>query len=201
MLVTAEVALSLVLLAGVGLMLQSFWNLVGVDTGIASDQVVHVTFDWPLGPLSKYQTEAETRQLLNLMSDRVEVIPGVTAFSLSGFVPLSGQELSGGDGVHITMVDRPRPEAGARFRAETRLVSPGFFRALGIPLIEGRTWEAQYIAPKLRAREECACRNPPDPSWQLVPQEVVISVGMARTFWPGDLPHVFGPLVNSLNRC
>ncbi len=180
MLVTAEVALSLVLLAGAGLMLQSFWNLVGVDTGIASEQVVQVTIQRLPGALSKYQGDPGARQLFSLMRDRVEAIPGVTAFALAYQVPLSGRP---GYPMNITLPDRPRPELGKRFQANQRLVSPGFFRALGIQLLAGRTWDAG----KWEAR--VANPTPSDPSdlsWQLVPEKAVISEGMARTFWPGQ---------------
>ena len=181
-LVTAEVALSLVLLTGAGLMLQSFWNLAGVDTGIASEGVVHVNIRTAHPQLSKYEGDAGAAELYRLLKDRVEAIPGVTAFARSRFVPLSGREPFG---TSVTMADRARPEAGERSVADWRDVSPGFFRALGIQFLVGRTfdagqWEASFTTPRP------ARSDPLDFSSQLVPRSVVISAGMARTFWPGE---------------
>lgn len=183
-LVTAEVALSMVLLAGAGLMLQSFWNLVRVDTGIRGEGVVHVDIRIPHEQLSKYKGDAGQAELYRMLRDRVEAIPGVTGFARSEFVPLSGREPSG---TAVTMADRPRPAAGERIGVDWRFVSPGYFRTLGIQLLAGRTfdagqWEAGFTTPRP------ARRDPPDLSRHLVPNSVVISAGMARTFWPGESP-------------
>jgi len=183
-LVTAEVALSLVLLAGAGLMLQSFWNLVRVDAGIRSEGLIHVDIRIPHPQLSKYKRDTGQAELFRLLKDRVEAIPGVTRFTRSRFVPLSGREPFG---TNVTIADQPRPEAGKLISAHWRDVSPGFFGTLGIQFIEGRTFGGgEWVASvTLKTRRR---RNPLDHSWQLVHKPVVISEGMARTFWPGDSP-------------
>ena len=182
-LVTAEVALSLVLLAGAGLMLQSFWNLVRVDTGIGTERVLHVNIRMPHPQLSKYRGPAGQTELFHLLRDRVEAIPGVTAFARSRFVPLSGREPFGED---VTMADRPRSEADKLIRVDARRVSPGFFRALGIQVLAGRTFDAGQ--GDARFTTQPAPRDSLDHSWQLVPRSVVISTGFARTFWPDESP-------------
>jgi predicted permease len=186
-LVTAEVAVSLVLLAGAGLMLQSFWNLVRVDTGIGAERVLHVAVRLPHRQLSKYTSAPQFADLYRLMRDRVEAIPGVTAFASAEFVPLSGGEPFG---IPVTMADRPRPEAAQFISVSARGVSPGIFRTLGIQFVEGRPfdrgeWDRRFV-PSTTTRR--APRDPLDFSWQLVPRQVVISEGMARTFWPGESP-------------
>ncbi len=158
-LVTAEVALSLVLLAGAGLMLQSFWNLVGVDTGIGGEQVLHVTIQTLPGPLTKYPGQRGSLQQLTLMRDRVEAIPGVTSFAISRQATLSGSE------AWANPVTIPGRGADERLHPGYRNVSFGYFRTLGIRLLEGRTWESQ------------------SPSWLW---EVVISEAMAKAAWPGE---------------
>jgi len=164
-LVTAEVALSLVLLAGAGLMLQSFWNLVGVETGIPSEQVVEVTIERPPTQLSKYPTSAARDELFILMRDRVEAIPGVTSFALTRNPPLSGRELP--DQVTITIPGRPRSGADDAIGVDLKRVSTGYFRTLGIRLLEGREfWKS--------AKENAL-------GWPSV-----ISEALAKAYWPGE---------------
>ncbi len=176
-LVTAEIALS-----RAGLMLQSFWNLVRVDAGISDERALRVDIQMLHPQLSKYRGEREQAQLYGLLRDRVEAIPGVTAFARSQFVPLSGREPFGTD---ATMADRPRPAPEARIPVDWRMVSPGFFRALGIQMLEGHTFPAQLWEARL-TDPTSAARDPTDLSWQLEQVPVVISEGMARTFWPGE---------------
>ncbi len=182
-LVTAEVALSLVLLAGAGLMLQSFWNLVRVDTGIAAESVLHIDIRIPPAQLSKYRGNEGQAELFGLLKNRVEAIPGVAAFTRSRFVPLSGQEPFGND---VTMADRPQPAAAERAVVSEVTMSPGFFRTLGIQLLAGRTFDASEW--EAATTSQSGGGDPLDFSWQLVHQPVVISAGMARTFWPDESP-------------
>jgi len=186
-LVTAEVALSLVLLAGAGLMLQSFWNLVSVDTGFQSEWTVQIDVSYLNAGLSKYQPEGGRRgataslEVLNLMRDRVEAIPGVNGFSRSYHEPLAGWEPGG---YEITIAGRPHPEAGERTRAMWYQVSPGFFDALGIRLLDGIAfdigrWNAQIDAAR---NATLAGQEPLGPDLQ----QVVISEAMAKAFWPGE---------------
>ena len=181
-LVTAEIALSLVLLAGAGLLLQSFWNLVRVDTGINDERALRVDIDMVHPQLSKYKGEIGQAQLYRLLKDRVEAIPGVTAFARSQFVPLSGRESFG---TAATMADRPRPAPEARIPVDWRMVSPGFFSALGIQMLEGNTFDAEQWEARI-TNPASASRDPNELSWQLEQVPVVISEGMARTFWPGE---------------
>ena len=165
-LVTAEVAMSLLLLAGASLMLQSFWNLVGVDTGIATERVVKIDIHRPPPAFSSYSRES--LQLFNLMRDRVEAIPGVTSFA-GGELPLSGLEPYTNS---ITIPGRPRVAAGGEIAVDWRGASDGYFRTLGIQLLEGRTWERNSMSKNM------------DANVRVMP--VVISEAMARAFWPGQ---------------
>jgi len=164
-LVTAEVALSLVLLAGAGLMLQSFWNLVGVDTGMEGDQVVQVTIRMPPRALGKYPGREGHIQMFNLMRDRVEAIPGVTSFARAAGGPLSDEDLYVNS---ITIPGRPRL---VDENIDWWFVSQGYFRTMGIRLLEGRTWERDLFA-----NEATYLRMGP----------VVINEAMAKAVWPGE---------------
>ncbi len=188
-LVTAEVALSLVLLAGAGLMLQSFWNLVGVDTGVG-ERVVHVKISLPPPQFSKYNGPSGWRQLHALLRDRVESIPGVAAYASGrwGSVPLSGVEPSV---TVITLPDRPRPEEGQRPVAHMQMLSAGYFRTMGFPMLEGRAWNnADIAANEARWNQQVAAwdNGGDDRSWLLQNQRVVINAAMARKVWPGESP-------------
>ncbi len=160
-LVTAEIALSLVLLAGAGLMLQTFWNLVTVDTGIAREQTLQV----------------RTRQLPNVlaerargferfvrMRERVEAIPGVTSFAVVTNAPLSARAYPRWS---VTIPGRPWSEAAEQIGVRYRWMSPGYFRTLGIPLLEGGAWDLD------------TGRTPGH-------ERVLINESMARAFWPGE---------------
>ena len=130
-LVMAQVALAMVLLVGSGLMLRSFANLRNVDPG----------FD-PAGGLSMllslpevdYPSEADVSRFVLDVTGRIESLPGVVAAGTTSRIGLIG----GGDMDGIEVEDFPQPADGVSFVHPVRVVSPSFFAAMGVPLIEGR---------------------------------------------------------------
>jgi predicted permease len=130
-LVAAQVALSLLLLVGAGLFLQTLHNLRNVDAGFRHDGVVTMR----VNPAVTANQEA---QLVNRWSEilsRVERLPGVRSASLSTLTPLDGKDRS-------VLVDvagfTPRGEPDKDIRLNQ--VSPGFFRTFGIDLLQGRSF-------------------------------------------------------------
>jgi putative ABC transport system permease protein len=127
----AEVALALMLVAGAGWLVQSFSRLRATDPGFAADGrlIVDVRPN-PESVRGPDQTIAWTRTLF----DRLRAIPGVTsvgstaAFPLRGTLDASVQVLFQGDA----------PETASRHGTRMRLVSPGFFQAMGVPVVAGR---------------------------------------------------------------
>jgi len=122
-LVVAEIALAFVLLIGAGLLLRAFLHLQATPTGLIAENVLtlHISGN------------ADVRRYYEL-EQRIEQIPGVHAAGLIQFLPLQNWDWV----AHFTIDGRP-PEIPSRQPvSELRYVTPGYFRALGIPLRKGR---------------------------------------------------------------
>lgn len=128
-LVTAQVALSFLLLFGAGLFVRSLQNLKTTDTGVALDNLV--TFQ--LSPsLSGYDNQRATlfyRQLL----DRLQGLPGVTSAAIASVPILAGDEWDSS-----MAVEGHQAKDGEDMQAFMNAVSPGYFQAMKIPMLEGR---------------------------------------------------------------
>jgi putative ABC transport system permease protein len=130
-LVAAEVALSLVLLIGAGLMIKSLVRLQQVSLGFNPDNLL--TAYLTLSP-SKY---AEDRQQVAFFQDalqRLQSLPGVQSVAATTALPLT-VSLSGSD---FRIEGHPEPEKGQEMIINTSGVSPDYFRTLGIPILKGR---------------------------------------------------------------
>ncbi len=132
-LVVAQVAMATVLLIASGLVLRSFQKLRSVDPGFRPDGVM--TFRIAL-PQSRYRTSESVAQFHYTMLDRIRAIPGVEVVGATGRLPLS-PTFSEIDPLRMEGVSAP-PNALPPI-AEMRVATPGYFEAMGIPLIEGRT--------------------------------------------------------------
>jgi predicted permease len=134
-LVGAEVALSLMLLVGAGLLLRTFWDLLHVDPGFQPDHLIAATVWLPVPNDPKNDIYAKPEPRNNLVREslrRIALVPGVRSAAISTAVPLQGQLQPTGfrmEGV---------PEVGDAPAAVAVSVSSDFFRALGAPLISGR---------------------------------------------------------------
>ncbi len=135
MLVVTEVALSVMLLVGAGLMLRSFSHLRSVDPGFRTDHALtlRVALPVPSGPIS---TADEDRfvSFFDRALARISELPGVTAAGASNMVPLDG---NGTDRLIDIEGYVPRDKADMP-DAQDRQVTPGWFAAMGIPLAQGR---------------------------------------------------------------
>ena len=128
-LVVAQVALSLVLLAGAGLFLRSLQNASSIDLGMKPQNILLLAVD---PKLHNYSTE-KTRQFLSQLRDRVSALPGVRSVSFVDSLPLS----IGGTGGDI-YAKGSKAEGEERVNANIYRVGARFFEALGIPLLRGR---------------------------------------------------------------
>ena len=142
-LVVAEVALSLMLLAASGLFIRSLRVAQAIDPGIDTDRLVSA----PLQVNLLRYTRAQGREFYRRAVERMEQIPGVEAASVARVAVLTG----GGRITTVTIEGRTRPEGGGQTETggiglpatdETRanVVSPGFFKTLGIDMARGRTF-------------------------------------------------------------
>ena len=160
-LVVAEIALSCVLLAGAALLGGSLLALLRVPLGF--DPANMVTFQVTLSS-SRYQTRAQVAQSLENLKQELERLPGVTRATVSGSLPLSGHNT----GTAVFIEGRMPPVGQQPPTSRWQYVQPGYFAAMGIPLVKGRDFEGRDIE-----------RNP---------HVTVISEAAARRDFPGENP-------------
>ena len=125
----AQVALGLVLVSGAGLLIGSFLHLVRRDLGFRPEGLL--TFSVNLA--SKEYAGPKQLDFHARLLDQLRNLPGVTSSALAMPLPLTGSQMS----VAFNIQQRPAPPA-ERPRANMAIVTPGFFRTVGVPLLEGR---------------------------------------------------------------
>jgi len=133
-LVVAELALSLTLLVGAGLLLKSFVGLLSVDPGFEPERVVTIQ---PALSRSAYADPARIADYYTRTLERVSSLPGVQAVGAVSVLPASGQRMN--RGVHIE--GRPAPARQTDQTIEFQAASPGYFAAMEIPLKRGRGFD------------------------------------------------------------
>ncbi len=141
-LVIAEFALALVLLIGAGLLLRSFAALNSVDSGLKASGVLTMSVSLPQG---KYPNGGMWQRFYEPTLERIQALPGVRAAGIIRLLPLQSWGVNG----DFAIEGRPTSEPGQRPFAEFREISPGYFRAMGIPLVKGRDLSAQDSANSL----------------------------------------------------
>jgi len=155
MLVAAQIGLSLVLLIGAGLFLGSLRNLMEVDTGVVTGNLVLVA----INPLLLGYDDDHLTALYPRLVERLEAVPGVRSASLSDLRLLSG---SSWDENVVLPGYTPRPDED--MDVEQRVVTPRYFETLGLPLVAGRAFGP---ADRLGA-----------------PKVAIVDEAMVRRFWP-----------------
>ena len=131
LLVIAEVALALVLLIGAGLFIRSFQKVQEVKPGFDEGNVLLIQLALPQ---NNYPDGAAITRFAEQAEQRLAKLPGVKALGVVNIPPLSGLSSS----VEFTVTGRPPAVREQTPRAQYRIASPGYFHALGIPLIGGR---------------------------------------------------------------
>ncbi len=129
-LITTQVALSLLLLTGAGLYVRTLINLVQIETGFDMEKILL----FRLNPNNAGYQDEETIPFFERAQESLSAIPGVRSAALSQFALLSGWMSGGG---FFTLPDHPM-EDGSRPRAHRLTVSETFFSTMGIPLLIGR---------------------------------------------------------------
>ncbi len=156
-----QVALALVLVIAAGLLVRSFREILRIDAGFNPQSVLSFTLSLPS---SKYGTEARIVALFNDLLPRLNAIPGVVAAGISETVPMGGT----GESTAVTIIGHPPPGPMNRPVAVYTIASPGYFAAVGTPLLRGRPILESDTADSLPV--------------------AVISKAMAEKFWPGEDP-------------
>jgi predicted permease len=131
-LVATEVALSLVLLTGAGLLAQSFVRLSNINPGFRADGLLTARVQIPA---ARYNSPQRSSGFYTDAVARIAALPGVQSAAAITFLPLSG---GGGIGTSFHRTDRPVPAPGQSPVTDVRPVTPGFFRTMGIPHVMGR---------------------------------------------------------------
>ncbi|MFL6333867.1 MAG: ABC transporter permease [Pyrinomonadaceae bacterium] len=161
-LVVAEVALSLLLLAGAGLLVKSFTRLQAVDPGFDPEGVITMRVSLPG---ARYKEPARRAEFFAALTERVKAVPGVESAGATIALPLNGSNYQIGRG----FIREGRPETPEEDTdASYSVVTPGYFRAMRIPLRAGRVFDE-------RDRMESA-------------KVVVINEAFARKAFPGEDP-------------
>src|SRR5580693_2845557 len=146
LLVTVQIAVSLILLAGAGLLLRSLWKLETVALGMDTKSVINAGID-----LAEYRYPDSAKQLafFDQLEARLKQMPGVTALALSDTLPPTG-------GMQATFLSTLEIPGHAKFSEGTggmigyRFVTPGYFPALGIPIVHGRGFSEEDRSPAER---------------------------------------------------
>ena len=159
-LVVAEVALSLVLLIGAGLMIRSFARLLAVDPGFDPANVLTAFVSLPP---AKYPDASRQAAFFDQLLQRTQNLPGVVAAAAASDLPLYGGSSTGFD-----IEGRARSEAGQRPLVEYRAISPEYLRAMGMRLIAGRAFSARDTAD--------------------APGVVIINETLAKKYFPNEDP-------------
>jgi putative ABC transport system permease protein len=155
-LIICEVALSIVLLVGAGLLIRSLQRLEGVNPGFNTEQTVSMEISLPV---ARYE-EGDQMPFYQRLEERVQGIAGVRGVGAANILPLSSNYDSRG----IQIEDNPKPD-GQGQSPQSRSVTPGYFAAMGIPLIAGRNFDPRDTEDRQRV--------------------VIVSESMARAYWPG----------------
>jgi len=133
--VVSEIALALVLLIGAGLMLKTFARLQQIDAGFDGRNLLTMTFS--LSPV-KYSESSRARAFYKQLEERIGTMPGVEAASVTHVVPLNGATVT-----PVLLEGQSFSNYGDQNLTVQSTVGVDYFRAMGIPLLEGRTFTVQ----------------------------------------------------------
>ena len=160
-LVVVEVALSLVLLIGAGLMIRSFQTLRTVNPGFDARGVLTMTAGISRG---KFSTANEQISFFERTLERIRALPSVTAAGVIDDVPLGG----GGSHQPIAVEGRAIVPMAEQPEVDVRRISAGYLSALQIPVLRGRDFDSSDVAGR--------------------PSTILISASLAKQFWPEEDP-------------
>ena len=171
-LVVFEVALSLMLLVGAGLLTRSFLSLLKTDPGFNPDNVLTMNL---VLPRAKYKDEPAAAAFYNDLVQRVKAQPGVESAAFVNYLPLGGANSSDS----YLVEGEPEPAPGQEHDGRYRVATPDYFRTMEISIVRGRAFTEQDKAGAQPV--------------------VIVNETLARRHWPGQDPlgkriRFYGPL-------
>jgi len=134
-LVMSEVSLACVLLIGAGLMLKSFLNLLHLDPGFRQEHALTASLSLPS---ETYKTSKQVSTFYDRLAIDLNALPGVESAGLGSDLPWTGYDENFGG----FAVEGRTPPPGQDFHARYHMATPGYFKALAIPLVAGRDFTA-----------------------------------------------------------
>jgi len=161
-LVVSEVSLSLVLLIGAGLMLRTLWELRNVRPGFDSANVLTMFLAIPA---DRFASPSGQLNFFQEVLQRVRALPGVDSAGVIDSLPLSSD---GGSHQPFSIEGHPVLPMAEQPEVDVRLISPGYLRAMHVPIVRGRDLNDADSAGR--------------------PGAVLISDALARRFWPNEDP-------------
>jgi putative ABC transport system permease protein len=164
LLAISEIAMALVLLAGAGLLIKSFWRLTNVDTGFHSESVLTANIALPF---NVYQKDDQRIAFYEQTLQRISAVPGVTTASYVSNLPF-GKITGIGFRVKLEQETAAHLAKGDDNFASFFEATPNYFRVMGIPLLAGRIFTDRDRAGS--------------------PVVVIINNSIAQMFWPGENP-------------
>jgi putative ABC transport system permease protein len=159
--VVAEIALSLVLLVGAGLLLKGFARLQSVNPGFNADGLLTMRVEVPI---TKYKEDAQFINFFRQVEERIGALPGVESVGMVNYLPFAGP----GAATDFKIVGRPAPPVGEEPSTDVLVVDENYFRTMGITTLRGRTFSAQEATEERRV--------------------AVVSESLARKYFPGEDP-------------
>jgi predicted permease len=173
-LVVTQLAMTVVLLIAAGLLARSFVELMTVDPGYRTHDIVVASMMFEPGRAYDTVRIADRARYFDQLADRARAIPGVTHIGITDSPPFSGGSSNGGFAILPSVSDVPAmKDLEALFRDKTRtgyadyrMASAGFFQALGIPLLSGRMFDD---------------RDQPN-----APHVALVNAALARKQWPNE---------------
>jgi putative ABC transport system permease protein len=162
-LVAAQVTFSFVLLMCAGLMLKSLYNLLSVDPGFKTANVLsmRISLDW-----TKYTTQPIQNEFFTRVLGRVEEMPGIESVAVSSVVPLNS--VGGGMNGGVIFEGRPLRSGEPMPQVDYESTSPDYFRLLGVPMLSGRAFT--------------------DADSSDAPRVAIVNARMATHYWPKENP-------------
>src|SRR5215475_5262318 len=159
-LVVAEISMSLVLLAGAGLLMKSFLAMLKINTGINPDNVLTMGITLPF---ARYENDAQRRAFYDELMRRARSLPGVESAAMVNLLPMGQSDATSS----FQVEGAPDPPPGQEFEGGHRICTPGYFKTMGIPVIRGREFTDVDTADSHRV--------------------IIVNETLAKRFWPdGD---------------
>jgi putative ABC transport system permease protein len=176
-LITAEVAITLVLLICAGLMIRSFYLLNKVNPGFSYEHLTSFSVSLPQKKYDKMETRAS---FYNRLLENIRALPGVESAAVASGLPLGNNGWQTG----FTIDGQPRPPRDQTPLMEACLVTPDYFRAMNIPVLRGRVFTDRDDRSHLAGRDLSKLNEDEIAIAGL--NKIVIDEEFARRYWPNE---------------